>query len=78
MADTKQQLADKLFNAMEAVSNNAQVDPAQARRDLANDMAQAVFDFVVGRQTQVSVTVQTTGTATAQTGTGTGTGTIQA
>ena len=77
MADTKQQLADKLFNAMEQISNDAQIDPAQARRDLADNMAQAFFDFVIGRQTQVSVTVNTTGTATAQTGTGTGTGTIQ-
>lgn len=77
MADTVIQLKQKIKTAMDNVSNNANIDPAQARDQMAQGIAQAIADFVIGRQTNVNVTVTTTGTATAQTGTGTGTGVIQ-
>ena len=78
MADTVAQLTQKLLDAMEAVSNDPNTDPAQARREMAQQMAQAIRDFVVGRTTQVQVTVTgTDATGSPVTGTGTGTGVIQ-
>ena len=77
MADTVIQLKQKIKDAMDNVSNDANIDPAQAREQMAEGIANAIKDFVIGRQTNVNVNVTTTGTATAQTGTGTGTGVIQ-
>ena len=77
MADTVIQLKQKIKDAMDNISSNANIDPARAREQIAEDIANAINDFVIGRKTNVNVTVTTTGTSTAQTGTGTGTGVIQ-
>ncbi|MBK8933873.1 MAG: hypothetical protein IPM76_16480 [Chloroflexi bacterium] len=76
MSLDKETLTKKIEDALK-------LDPKKPRRsaqEVANDLANAIEEFVksgdiVNVSTSVTVTVQTTGTATAQTGTGTGTGT---
>lgn len=54
-ADTVDQLKDKIKEAYDKQSDK-DVNPAQAREELAEDIAAAVEAFVVGRLTTVSGT----------------------
>ena len=51
MAITQQQLAQKIEDAYDSVSNNSNTDPEQARKQVAEDIAAAIAEFVIGRQT---------------------------
>ena len=62
-----------LEKSIETAFNNQsdkKVDPAEARKAIAKDLANAFNVFV--KSGTVNTTVSTTGTAAAQTGTGTG------
>lgn len=48
---TEQQLAQKIEDAYDAVSGDSGVNPEQARKQVAQDIAAAVAEFVIGRQT---------------------------
>lgn len=68
MPITQQQLSDKIKAAMEFSSDDPDVDIEAARQHLANEIAEGVALFVIGRTTLV------TGV---QSGGSTATGTIQ-
>ncbi|MDB0600687.1 hypothetical protein PL373_05920 [Tenacibaculum maritimum] len=55
MADTVEQLKQKIKAAYDKQSDK-DVNPAEAREELAQDIAKAVEDYVVGRLTVVSGT----------------------
>ncbi|MCT4698086.1 hypothetical protein [Tenacibaculum haliotis] len=61
---TKQQLADKLFQIREEYSNDSNVDPAAARREMADKEAQAINDFIIDRVTEVTGTSVSGGAVT--------------
>ncbi len=67
-AITQQQLAAKIKEAMELKSNDPEVNIEEARNHLADEIAEGVAQFVIGRQTTVTGTSATGG---AVTGTGT-------
>lgn len=69
MASTTAQLANAIKNAMDGVSD-VEIDPATARQQYANAVAQAITGFVVGRTTTVTGTSASGGPVT-------GTGIIQ-
>lgn len=54
MAITEAQLAAKIKAAMDFNSDDPQVNIDQARQHLADEIAQGVAEFVIGRQTLVS------------------------
>ena len=67
---TEVQLATEILNALEAGSNDANIDPATARQQFAQGLAAAIFGTIIGRQTTVTGTSATGGAVT-------GTGIIQ-
>lgn len=70
MAISESQLATKIKTALDYHSDDPNVDIEAARQQLANDLAAAVAEYVVGRQTTVTGTSATGGAVT-------GTGTIK-
>ena len=70
MALNKTTLATAIELAYKKQSDK-KVDPEKARKEIANDIANAIDLYV--KSATVSTIVATTGTAVAQTGTGTGT-----
>lgn len=60
MPITKQELAAKFTEALNNQSET-EVNPAQARIQIGNDLADAVEAYVVGRQTQVTGSSQSGG-----------------
>lgn len=54
MAISETQLAAKFKAALDRDSNNAEVDIEAARQRLADDLAEGVAQFVVGRETVVT------------------------
>lgn len=68
MAITQQQLSDRFKAALDLKSDDPNVNIQEARQQLADDLAAAVNDFVVGRLVNV------TGV---QTGPGAAVGTIE-
>ncbi len=68
-AITKAQLSQRLQDIRNQFNDNPDIDIAAARIAIADAEAQAIYDFVIGRETVVTGTV--TGTTV------TGTGTIQ-
>lgn len=69
-AITQQQLAAKIKEAMELNSDDPEVNIEEARKHLADEIAEGVAQFVIGRQTTVTGTSATGGAVT-------GTGTIK-
>lgn len=69
MAITKTQLATTIKNALDRHSDK-EVDPAQARKEMADDLADAFAAYVVGRTVTVTGSSATGGPVT-------GTGIIQ-
>lgn len=65
MAITQAQLAKQIEAAYDDVSNNSEVDPEEARKQVAKKIAAAVAQFVIGRQTQVTGTSVSGGAVTA-------------
>jgi len=51
MAITEEQLAIKIEEAYDAVSGDSNVNPEEARKQVAEDLAAAIAQFVIGRQT---------------------------
>ncbi|GLB51700.1 hypothetical protein NBRC110019_07390 [Neptunitalea chrysea] len=70
MAITEEQLAAKFKAAFEFGSDDPNINVAEARQHLADELANGVAQFVIGRQTAVTGTSATGGAVT-------GTGTIQ-
>ncbi len=62
-ADTKEELTAKILEAFERQSNVV-VNPVEARKKIAQDLAQAINDFVVNRETLVTGTSVTGGAVT--------------
>lgn len=58
MADTKAQLTDKIEVAFDAEAN-VNVSPEEARRRIAEALANAINDFVIGRTTTGTVSGST-------------------
>ena len=54
MPITKQQLAQRITSALNAQSNDSNIDPEQARVAIGNEIAQAIDDYVIGRTTIVT------------------------
>ncbi|MCI2229589.1 hypothetical protein MC378_10455 [Polaribacter sp. MSW13] len=69
-AITKEELAAGLLAIRNQYSDDPNVDIATARENIANQEAQLISDFVIGRTTNVTGTSVSGGTVT-------GTGTIQ-
>jgi hypothetical protein len=67
-AITKEQLADLIETAYDVQSGNPDINPDVARKQIAEDIANAIELYVVGRTTLVSGV---------QTGSGAATGIIQ-
>lgn len=63
MAITKQQLAQTIKEAFDYDSDR-EVNPAEARKRQADKIAQAIADYVVGRETLVTGTSATGGPVT--------------
>lgn len=70
MPFTEGQLATEIRNALEAGSNDANIDPAAARQQCAEGLAAAIFGAIIGRTTTVTGSSATGGAVT-------GTGIIQ-
>lgn len=70
MPITEAQLAEKFKAALDARSGDPDVDIEEARQKLADELAEGVAQFVIGRQTTVTGTSATGGAVT-------GTGIIQ-
>jgi len=56
MAITRDDLANRIKTILDGDSDNEKTNPMEARQRLAEGLAQAVNDFVVGRTTKVSGT----------------------
>lgn len=54
MAITQAELTDRIKNILEQDSNNENTSPKEARQRLAEGLAGAVNDFVIGRLTEVT------------------------
>lgn len=63
MAITQSQLAKKIQDAFDRHSD-VQVNPTQARKEIAEDLAAAFASYVVGRQTTVTGSSATGGAVT--------------
>lgn len=63
-AITQAQLAAKIKAAFDFDSDKVGVSPAEARQRQANEIAEAVAQFVIGRETQVTGTSATGGAVT--------------
>ncbi len=48
---TEQQLAQKIEDAYDVVSGDSTIDPEVARKQVAQEIAAAIAQFVIGRQT---------------------------
>lgn len=64
MPITQQQLSKRIEGILNADSDNENISPAQARKRLANEIAAAVAEFVIGRKTTVTGTSATGGAVT--------------
>lgn len=64
MAITQQQLSAKIQAAMELNSDDPQVNIEAARKHLADEIAEGVAQFVIGRETVVTGTSATGGPVT--------------
>jgi hypothetical protein len=69
-AITKEQLSTRLQNIRNQFNDNADIDIVEARKIIADEEADAINDFVIGRTTSVTGTSVSGGAVTA-------TGTIQ-
>lgn len=56
MAITKAELQKRISDILENDSNNANTNPKDARKRLAEGLAGAINDFVIERQTKVTGT----------------------
>ena len=63
-AITQVQLAAKIKSAMELNSDDPEVNIEEARNHLANEIAEGIAQFVIGRQTTVTGTSATGGAVT--------------
>ncbi|MEQ3500595.1 hypothetical protein ABMY20_12630 [Tenacibaculum sp. SSH1-16] len=64
MAISVNDLAQRLQSIKDEYSNNPNINPAVARREMSEKEAQAIADFVIGRETTVTGTSQSGGTVT--------------
>lgn len=62
MPSTKQEMINAFENALDFEADKV-VNPAEARRRIAEKLGNAVNDFVIGRQTQITGVQPGAGTA---------------
>lgn len=72
MPITKEELAQGFQDIRNQFNDDPEINIEDARRIIAEEEAQLISDFVIGRQTNVSIT-GTSATGGAVTGSGTGT-----
>ncbi|MFY0714132.1 hypothetical protein J1D01_10675 [Seonamhaeicola sp. NFXS20] len=64
MPISQAQLADKIEAALKYNSDDPEVDIPQARKHFANELAEAIAQFTIGRETTVTGTSATGGAVT--------------